>query len=83
MEDSNWRPGLYRHYKGGYYLAFCVARLSEHRSEEVVVYYSLNASQVWVRPYSRPMLEGDDCWLDDVVWPDGVTRNRFVHIDDL
>ena len=46
----NFRPGLYRHYKGGTYRAWFVARGSEERHEEFVVYQSLEKGYVWVRP---------------------------------
>ena len=70
-------PGVYEHYKGGFYSALVLARLSEKRDHEVVVYTSLETGKTWVRPYSKPLFEGDDCWLDQVQWPDGVTRTRF------
>jgi len=47
-----FKPGIYRHYKGKKYLALGVAKHSE-TLEELVVYVSLyenETSQIWVRP---------------------------------
>ena len=47
-----FKPGIYRHYKGKKYLALGVAKHSE-TLEELVVYISLyenETSQIWVRP---------------------------------
>ena len=45
-------PGRYRHYKGGEYEVFAIARHSE-TEEFLVVYRPLyNDSGWWVRPYS-------------------------------
>lgn len=45
-----FRPGIYRHYKGGLYHALLVGRSSEAREEESVVYRSLEKGSVWIRP---------------------------------
>lgn len=73
-----FKPGIWRHYKGGLYLALFLARFSEHREVELVVYFSLSKLVFWARPYKIPLLEGDDCWCDRVEWPDGKFRPRFV-----
>lgn len=73
-----FKPGIYRHYKGGLYLALFLARCSEHREVELVIYFSFLKLVFWARPYKIPLLEGDDCWCDLVEWPDGVKRPRFV-----
>lgn len=72
-------PGIYRHYKGGYYLGLFTARHSERRDEEVAVYFSLKKWAFWVRPLRRPLMEGDDCWNDRIYWPDGERRRRFEY----
>jgi hypothetical protein len=74
-----FRPGLYEHFKGGVYRALYLARLSEQRNIQVVVYVSLANGHIWVRPWSKPLLEGDDCWTDLVTWPDGTTKPRFIY----
>ena len=43
--------GKYRHFKGGSYKVLGVAHHSE-TLEELVVYYSLDGSKLWVRPKS-------------------------------
>ncbi len=46
-----FRPGIYRHYKGGVYHALHVARHSEDPSQEFVVYQSTTEpDRVWIRP---------------------------------
>lgn len=45
-----FRPGIYRHYKGGLYQALQVARHSEDPAQEFVVYTSLEQGGTWVRP---------------------------------
>jgi hypothetical protein len=47
---KSFRPGIYRHFKGDLYEAMFVARNSEARDEEFVVYRSLAKGQVWIRP---------------------------------
>lgn len=41
--------GLFRHFKGGYYLVHTVAQL-EDTGEQVVVYQSVQNGSMWVRP---------------------------------
>lgn len=73
-------PGVYRHYKGGYYLGLFTARSSENRDEELVIYFSIRKRTFWVRPLRRPNLTWTlDCWNDQVPWPDGERRQRFVY----
>lgn len=69
---------LYQHYKGSLYRFLMTANLSEDRDTAVVVYWSVDKMVTWVRPLvSKP---GVDAWNDDVVWPDGVTRPRFIPV---
>ena len=62
-------PGLYRHFKGGAYVALTQAKDSRDLGE-VVIYASAKDGGLWVRPMTE--------WHEPVVWPDGVTRPRFV-----
>jgi hypothetical protein len=65
------RPGRYRHYKGGEYEVFGVARHSE-TFEAVVVYRPLyGEKELWVRPHE--MFCGD-------VTVDGRAQPRFAPI---
>ena len=43
------QPGLYRHYKGGFYTLLCVGRHSE-TEEWLVIYRSESTGDTWVRP---------------------------------
>ena len=44
------KPGLYQHFKGGKYEVIGVARHSENKNQEFVVYRSLDHGTLWVRP---------------------------------
>ena len=67
------RPGKYRHFKGGEYRVFCMARHSE-TGEEMVVYQALYGERgIWVRPASM--------W-NETVDRDGKTFQRFTYIGE-
>ena len=67
------RPGKYRHFKGGEYRVFCMARHSE-TGEEMVVYQALYGERgIWVRPASM--------W-NETVERDGKTFQRFTYTGD-
>ena len=77
--ESEWegveqiRPGKYRHFKGGEYRVFCMARHSE-TGEEMVVYQALYGERgIWVRPASM--------W-NETVERDGKTFQRFTYIGE-
>ena len=64
------RPGKYRHFKGGEYRVFCMARHSE-TGEEMVIYQALYRERgIWVRPASM--------W-NETVERDGKTFQRFTY----
>ena len=66
-------PGRYRHFKGGEYRVFCVARHSE-TEEPMVVYQALYGERgIWVRPASM--------W-NELVERDGETVCRFTYIGE-
>ncbi len=66
-------PGRYRHFKGGEYRVFCVARHSE-TEEPMVVYQALYGERgIWVRPASM--------W-NELVERDGETFRRFTYIGE-
>lgn len=60
--------GLYKHYKGGYYLVIGVGRLSEDRDKKLVIYFSLSKFCFWLRPVD--MFRGN-------VEVDGTEKQRF------
>ena len=67
------RPGKYRHFKGGEYRVFCMARHSE-TGEEIVIYQALYGERgIWVRPASM--------W-NETVERDGKTFQRFTYIGE-
>lgn len=64
------KMGKYRHFKGGEYRVFCMARHSE-TGEEMVVYQALYGERgIWVRPASM--------W-NETVERDGKTFQRFTY----
>ena len=69
--------GIYRHYKGGRYLVVAVAENHEHNGDRDVVYISLLKGKYNTRPLQQDS-RAQDSWTDEVVWPDGTTRERFV-----
>lgn len=64
------RMGSYRHYKGGTFTLLYIAENSNQRDQQMAVYVSHLRRKVLVRPWSD--------WTEQVVWPDGVTRDRYV-----
>jgi hypothetical protein len=67
----------YRHYKGGKYVMLMIAETHEHNGDEDVVYLSLTTGKIVTRPYLRDS-RGQDSWRDEVIWPDGIKRERFI-----
>lgn len=80
-ETSSMNPGIpvgvHRHYKGGRYLVVCVAETHNHNEDRDVVYVVLKTGTHVTRPLRRDSRQ-QDAWTDDVRWPDGRTRRRFV-----
>ena len=70
---ESFKPGIYRHFKGGMYEAFFVAHNSENHEEELVVYKSLDKGSMWVRPFRM---------FFDTVERDGYKGPRFVWVGD-
>jgi hypothetical protein len=71
------RPGIYRHYKGGHYIALFLARDSNNHAnrEDVVVYMSLTspyAGAINVRHLSE--------FCEQVQLPDGGWMPRFEYL---
>ncbi len=75
MKTTDFRPGVYRHYKGNQYLALGLAR--EDETDELVV--------VYVRLYARdgmPMSTRRlSVWNEQVrIAPGGALRPRFEYV---
>lgn len=74
MNPSDFKSGIYRHYKGKHYLALGLAR--EDETEELVV--------VYVRLYARdgmPMSTRKlTRWNEQIADANGVMQPRFVFI---
>lgn len=62
----------YDHFKGTRYIVVCRALDSE--TQEPMIVYTTGDTNYWVR--SAKMFE------EEVTWPDGVQRPRFVLVDD-
>ena len=70
-EKQDFRPGRYRHFKGGLYELLFTARHSE-TGEPMVVYRALyGAKEIWVRPASM--------W-NETVERDGQRLPRFTYL---
>lgn len=70
------KPGSFlQHFKGGRYVVLHLATLADKELTPVVVYQSLQDDRIWVRP-SYELSE-------EVRWPDGFNRPRFVVEDSL
>lgn len=69
MEQNEYRPGIYRHFKGNEYRLLYTARHSETR-ELMVVYQALYGERgYWVRPAAM--------W-NETVQRDGQSFRRFT-----
>jgi hypothetical protein len=77
-----FKPGLYRHYKGGLYTALCLVTHHDSR-QPMVLYTSLTYGGTNVRPLVGWV--GDpDGWFDWKKDPvTGVAVSRFFYIGDL
>lgn len=75
--NSNVPHVVHRHYKGGRYLVMGVAETHNHNGDLDVVYVMLSSGKLCTRPLRRDSRQ-QDAWTDDVRWPDGRTRRRFV-----
>jgi len=62
----------YRHYKGGFYKVFFIARHTE-TLEPLVIYKQLRSEKIWARPLNM---------FSEIVEHKGVTLSRFQHIDE-
>ncbi len=71
-EAKKLKPGIYKHFKGGMYRVLHVARDSEDRERELVVYQSLDRGGVWVRPLKMFIEE---------VERDGYKGPRFAFVE--
>lgn len=74
MSAGDFRPGVYRHYKGNHYLALGLAR--EDETDELVV--------VYVRLYAREGLPMStrrlSVWSEQVRAADGSSQPRFAYV---
>ncbi len=64
-DPSEFKPGIYRHYKGDKYVALHIARHHE-TNEPLVVYFCPKHGTISVREWDS---EGKDSWCDEVISP--------------
>lgn len=74
MSHAEFKPGVYRHYKGRHYLALGLARADE--SGATVVVYTRLYPRAGL-PMSTRLLK---IWNESVTTADGVTHARFTYI---
>lgn len=78
---EEFKPGLYKHYRGHFYIALFLVRHHE-TGEFLVVYTSSSDHTVNVREWDTP---GKDSWCDQVTWHSGcmgsspITSPRFEY----
>jgi hypothetical protein len=79
-EIAHFEPGLYQHYKGGFYTALAV--VSHHETHLPLVLY---VSHTYGGSKVRPLIgwEGDPDGWNDWVDFDGKRVRRFLFIGDL
>jgi len=70
----SFKPGIYRHFKGGLYEALMVGRNSEQRDEEYIIYRSIEKGYVWIRPIEM---------FFETVDRDGYNGPRFIWVKAL
>jgi hypothetical protein len=81
--ESAFKPGVYRHYKGGLYWAMTIGWINEIEPRERAVFYlSMTTGEWHARPYEH---ESKDAWTDIVFVEDSVTgltvsRARFEYV---
>jgi len=73
MNESDFRPGVYRHYKGNHYLALGLAR--EDETEKIVVVYTRLYPRAGLPMSTRRL----SVWNENVI-VDGVAQPRFAWI---
>lgn len=64
-DPANFKPGLYRHYKGGMYVALFLGRHHEGGTL-MVAYVSMARGTINFREWAKP---GKDSWIDMVQYP--------------
>ena len=74
MNHADFKPGVYRHYKGEHYLALGLARADE--TDEIVVVYTRLYPRAGL-PMSTRLLS---IWNQTVTTPDGTSLARFTYI---
>ncbi len=74
MQNADFRPGVYRHYKGHYYLALGLARADE--TDEIVVVYTRLYPREGLPMSTRKLA----IWNEVVTGADGTQQPRFAYV---
>ena len=79
-KPEQFRPGVYKHYKGGLYVAIMLVAHHETR-REMVAYVSLEHGSINVRPFASNIDDpvDPDAWNDWVIY-EGERVRRFTYV---
>jgi hypothetical protein len=81
--EPPFEPGIYLHFKGGWYLGLWLSRSSENRNAFFVEYFSLETRMHWSRPYASPegLPDHERAGWTDVVEREDYRGPRFRKLD--
>lgn len=80
-DPSQFKLGLYRHYKGGLCRALFISRDSNSvgKTRLLVVYLSLTTGVIW----SRPLWGEDSSWSHRLMLGDKTYVDRFTYVGEI
>ena len=82
MEDTEFRPGLFQHYKGQFYHALMLVCHHETRVKHVIYVPLYGGGEPAIRQLRKQGSDDpEDCWLDQVTLPNGNTVTRFTRVE--
>lgn len=70
--ETDFKKGIYKHFKGNYYTLLYVAFDSETLQKKVVYRAEYGDKQIWVRPA--------EMWDEEIILPNGDKVKRFTYV---